>query len=215
MNLSKKNLQDSFDTIYEKKMWTGNNQFTLSGPGSELKYAKNCIRFLINFIKEKNIRKIVDGSCGDCLWIMEVLKEFPDIEFIGYDISNKIININKEKYKKYSFYQNNILDSGKIPECDLFIFRHTMMHLSMNNNINFINTLKYNSDCFVFLTHHEIKENKQGEPHGSNMSSLKWVGKNLHIKPFEIEKYLVDKFKECSNNDNEFGCIYKFNKKVK
>ena len=73
--------------------------------------------------------------------------------------------------------------------------------------------LKYNSDCFVFLTHHEIKENKQGEPHSPNMSPLKWVGKNLHIKPFEIEEYLVDNFKECSNNPNEFGCIYKFNNK--
>lgn len=206
-------LEDSFDTIYEKKMWTGNNQFTLSGPGSELIYSKNCIRFLIKFIKEKNIRKIIDGSCGDCLWIMEVLKEFPDIEFIGYDISNKIININKEKYNKYSFYQNNILYTEKIPKCDLFIFRHTMMHLSMDNNIKIINKLKYNSDCFVFLTHHEIKENKQGEPHSPNMSSLKWVGKNLHIKPFEIEEYLVDNFKECSNNPNEFGCIYKFNNK--
>ena len=39
------------------------------------------------------------------------------------------------------------------------------------------------------------------------MTSLKWLGKNLHIKPFEIEEYLVDKFEECSNNSNEFGCI--------
>ena len=73
---------------------------------------------------------------------MEVLKQFPDIEYIGYDISKKIININKEKYKKYSFHQNNILDFEKIPECDLFIFRHTMMRLSMDNNINFVNKLK-------------------------------------------------------------------------
>lgn len=186
-----------------------NNKFTLSGPGSEIKYAKNCIQFLINFIKNKNINKIVDGSCGDCLWIMEVLKEFPDIEYIGYDISNKIININKEKYKKFTFHQKNILDLKEIPSCDLFIFRHTMMHLSMDDNIKIINIIK-NSECFVFLTHHEIKENKQGYPHNSNMSSLKWVPKNLHIKPFQIEKYIVDKFKECSNNYDEFGCIYKF-----
>jgi hypothetical protein len=211
--INHKNLEDSFDTVYEKKMWTGNNRFTLSGPGSEISYANNCIKFLINFIKEQNIRKIIDGSCGDCLWIMEVLKEFPDIEFIGYDISNKIININKEKYKKYSFYQMNALHFEKIPECDLFIFRHTMMHLSMDNNIKFINTLKNNSNCFVFLTHHEVKENRQGEPHASNMTSLKAVAKNLHIKPFEIKEYLIDKFKEP--NSNEFGCIYKFNKKVK
>ena len=107
-------------------------------------------------------------------------------------ISEVMKNINKEKYKNYSFYQNNILNSEKIPECDLFIFRHTMMHLSMNDNIHFINKLKKKSNCFVFLTHHEIKENNQGEPHESNMTSLKWVNKNLHIKPFEIKEYLVD-----------------------
>lgn len=204
------NLEDSFDEIYEKKMWTDGNKFTLSGPGSELKYAKNCITFLIDFIKRNNIRKIIDGSCGDCAWIMEVLKEFPDLEYIGYDISNKIVNINKKKYGKYSFYAKNILDLEEIPTCDLFIFRHTMMHLSVDNNIKIIDTLKQ-SDCFVFLTHHEVKENKQGDAHRSGMSSLKWIGKNLHIKPFEIKQYLIEKFIECSNNSNEFGCIYKFN----
>jgi hypothetical protein len=59
------NLENSFDEIY-KNMWTdNNNNFTLSGPGSDLRYATNCIRFLIDFIKEKNIKKF-DGSCG--LW---------------------------------------------------------------------------------------------------------------------------------------------------
>ena len=45
------------------------------------------------------------------------------------------------------------------------------------------------------------------------MSALKWVPKNLHIKPFEIQEYIVEKFKECSNNRYEYGCIYKFNDK--
>ena len=30
-------------------MWTANNKFTLSSPGSELRYAKNCIIFLFYF----------------------------------------------------------------------------------------------------------------------------------------------------------------------
>jgi hypothetical protein len=204
-------LEDSFNQVYKKKMWTDNGKFTLSGPGSELSYAKNCIVFLIDFIKRKNIKKIIDGSCGDCLWIMEVLKHFPDIEYIGYDISSKIIDINQKKYSKYSFYQKNLLDLREIPECDLFIIRHTMMHLSIDNNIQIINTFKNNSKCFVFLTHHEVKNNNQGPPHGPNFSSLKWFPKNLHIKPFEIEKYLIEKFQEGTDNSNEFGCIYKFN----
>lgn len=205
------NLEDSFNLVYKKKMWTGNGQFTLSGPGSELSYTKKTVDFLIDFIKKKNIKKIIDGSCGDCNWIMEVLKKFPEIEYIGYDISQEIVDINKKKYSKYFFYKKNLLDIEEIPACDLFIVRHTMMHLSIQDNIKLINILKNKSECFVFLTHHEIKENKEGEPHGANFSSLRWMPKNLHIKPFEIEKNLIEKFKETTNNDCEFGCIYKFN----
>jgi hypothetical protein len=204
------NLEDSFNQVYKKKMWTDNGKFTLSGPGSELCNTIKTVEFLIDFIKKKNIKKIIDGSCGDCLWIMEVLKKFPDIEYIGYDISQEIIDINKKKYNKYSFFQKNLLDLEEIPTCDLFIIRHTMMHLSIEDNIKIINILKNKSECFVFLTHHEIKENKEGTPHDQKFSSLKWMPKNLHIKPFEIEKNLVEIFNECSNNSNEFGCIYKF-----
>jgi len=204
------NLEDSFDQIYKNKMWTGNGKFTLSGPGSELIYTTETVKFLINFIEKRNIKKIIDGSCGDCTWIMEVLKMYPDIEYIGYDISQEIININIKKYNKYSFYKKNLLDLNEIPECDLFIVRHTMMHLSIKDNIELINTFKNKSNCYVLLTHHEVKENKEGNLHGQNFSSLKWEPKNLHIKPFDIEKFLIEKFKENTNNSNEFGCIYKF-----
>ena len=49
----KYNIEGSSDTIYEKNLWSWYNQFTLSGPGSILIYAKNYIRLLIDFIKEK------------------------------------------------------------------------------------------------------------------------------------------------------------------
>ena len=52
---TKMNLEDSFDEVYKKKMWTLNGTFTLSGPGSELRYAQNCITFLIDFIQKNNI----------------------------------------------------------------------------------------------------------------------------------------------------------------
>jgi hypothetical protein len=85
-----------------------------------------------------------------------------------------------------------------------------MMHLSIEDNIKLIDILKNKSECFVFLTHHEININKEGLSHGYNFSSLKWIPKNLHIKPFEIETYLIEKFNENTNNPNEFGYIYKF-----
>ena len=152
-------LKASFDQVYKHKLWTDNGKYTLSGPGSEIECAKNIIKFLIDFIKENNIKRIIDGSCGDCMWIMKVLNEFPDVEYIVYDISQEIININKEKYSKYSFYQQNLLELKELPTCDLFIIRHTMMHLSLKDNIILIDMLKKNSNCFIALTHHEVNKN--------------------------------------------------------
>jgi trans-aconitate methyltransferase len=90
-----------------------------------LSSANNIIKFLIDFIKQNNIKKIIDGSCGDCNWIMEVLKFFPDIEFIGNDVSTTIIHQNKETFANthYSFYVKNAIED-EIENCDLFIFRH-------------------------------------------------------------------------------------------
>ncbi len=113
------NMENTFNKIYETKQW-GN---TLSGPGSTLNSASNIIPYIINIIKTKNIKKIVDGSCGDCNWIMEVLKHFPNIKCIGNDVSSYIIEKNKQKFKdnkNYTFVTKNAIND-KIEECDLYI----------------------------------------------------------------------------------------------
>jgi len=209
-------IESGFDNIYVNKIWTNNNQYTLSGPGSSLSSANNIIKFLIDFIKQNNIKKIIDGSCGDCNWIMEVLKFFPDIEFIGNDVSTTIIHQNKETFANthYSFYVKNAIED-EIENCDLFIFRHTMMHLSLENNLKILENMKRNCK-YCLLTHHESVQMNQinRTPVIPDFpDALRWSQMNLKISPFYLnEKYLISGVLESSNNENEYANIYLLNR---
>tara|TARA_Y100000389_G_scaffold109333_1_gene106395 strand:+ start:294 stop:923 length:630 start_codon:yes stop_codon:yes gene_type:complete len=207
-------LENSFDNVYKSKRWGSK---TLSGPGSTLASSKKLLVFLRKFIVENNIKKIVDGSCGDCNWIMILLEEFPEIEYIGNDISSEIIQINRNKFgKKYVFEQKDLLGSDNIPDCDLFIFRHTMMHLSNENNLKIFDKMK-DSDCYFLLTHHDDiysnpKDTERIRLNPNFPGALCWKKMNMHKTPYNIEKSLIVSQKESSNNTNEYANIYKFKK---
>ena len=209
-------MENTFNKIYETKQW-GN---TLSGPGSTLNSASNIIPYIINIIKTKNIKKIVDGSCGDCNWIMEVLKHFPHIKYVGNDVSSYIIEKNKQKFKNnenYTFVTKNAIND-KIEECDLYIFRHTMMHNNMKNNLKILNNIKKNCK-YVLLTHHAgLTKNPLDSDRKcfyNNEESLKWEKMSLNHKPFDLNpnKYLISKQIESSNNSNEYLCLYLLDRK--
>lgn len=209
-------MENTFNEIYKTKQWGQ----LLSGPGSTLKSAANIIPYIINIIKTKNIKKIVDGSCGDCNWIMEVLKHFPNIEYIGNDVSSYIIEQNNKKFKNnenYKFFTKNIINE-EIEKCDLFIFRHTMMHLKMSDNIKILDNIKKRCK-YVLLTHHAgLTENKLDSDRISfynKNEGFKWCRMSLNHKPFNLNpnKYLISTQKESSNNINELLCLYLINRK--
>ena len=208
-------MQNTFNKIYETKRW-GN---TLSGPGSTVKSASNIIPYIINIIKTKNIKKIVDGSCGDCNWIMEVLKNFPNIIYVGNDVSSYIIEKNKEKFKdnkNYTFVSKNAVNE-EIENCDLYIFRHTMMHLKMCDNIKILENIKRNCK-YVLLTHHSgLNKNPSDSERISfynNGEGFRWAKMSLNRAPFDLNpnKYLISTQNESSNNSNELLCLYLINR---
>tara|TARA_Y100000389_G_scaffold148109_1_gene147144 strand:+ start:17109 stop:17792 length:684 start_codon:yes stop_codon:yes gene_type:complete len=207
-------MRAGFNSVYKTKRWGAK---VLSGSGSSLKSSENVIKFLVGFIESKGIRKIIDGSCGDCTWIMEVLKHFPDVEYIGNDISSEIIEINKKKYPKHRFYTKDLLEED-VEECDLFIFRHTMMHLSLETNRKILDNIEQNCR-YACLTHHtDVLVNPEDTTRQSlikgNNSALCWKKMNLTLPPFNLDsRNLVQSVKESSNNTNEYFNVYLFGKK--
>ena len=135
-----------FTNIYEKSIW-GNrniNEYNgSSGEGSDINYNKDTyIPFLQNFIKDNNIKNIVDLGCGDFV-CGPLIYDKIDIKYTGYDAYKKIIkynsNLNKEKYNfiHLDFYTKK----EDIISADLCIIKDVLQHWSLKYIYNFMDYL--------------------------------------------------------------------------
>src|SRR5690242_11771269 len=76
--------EERFGKIYQEKLWGVNEENEgFSGGGSLLDNARPYYEYLIQFIKEHNIKRIVDLGCGD--WTLSKWVDWEGIEYIGYD----------------------------------------------------------------------------------------------------------------------------------
>ncbi len=157
--ISKQNLKDRFSIIYKSNYW--DNSETVSGPGSTMKNTVNLRNKLKKIIKEYKIKSIFDAPCGDCNWIMGIIRN-SSIKYIGADIVDEIIKKNKKKfnYKNTFFYQKDIRKKNLL-NTDLFICRDFMFHLSFQDIYIFLNNLKKSKSKYLLISNHFKDKNKK------------------------------------------------------
>ena len=143
-----------FNSIYASNHWVQGDDtlpkknISVSGHGSNTgtEQFKNLENNFNNFFKEYKIKSILDMPCGDFLWINEIIKN-KDIEYLGIDIVDDLIEKNKKKYvnKKINFETQDIINF-KTSKCfDLIIIRDLFIHLDHDDikkifeNLNKIN----------------------------------------------------------------------------
>tara|TARA_R100001244_G_scaffold127492_3_gene98056 strand:- start:87 stop:725 length:639 start_codon:yes stop_codon:yes gene_type:complete len=91
-NTDIRNHKRIFSNIYDKDIWSNG-----SGPGSAPEYNKQYIKFLEKFIKENNIKNVLDLGCGD--WQFSRHIDWSPLNFyIGIDVVENIIEENISKY---------------------------------------------------------------------------------------------------------------------
>ena len=86
-------MENIFTNIYEMNTW-GNNKHSeysgSSGGGSSIDFNKNTyIPFLKTFIRERNIKHVIDLGCGDFLCGSLIYDDL-DITYVGYDPTVKL-----------------------------------------------------------------------------------------------------------------------------
>ena len=88
---------------YEKEYWDGKRKYGYGGykyiPGRWTNVAKKLIRYY----KLNSNSKILDVGCGKGYLLYEIKKILPNIEIIGFDISNYAIKNAKKEIKKFLF----------------------------------------------------------------------------------------------------------------
>ena len=206
-----------FSNIYKNNEWNMGQNESKSGLGSTLQYTENIRKELVKLIHDKDIKSIIDVSCGDWNWMKLIQNELCD--YTGIDIVESVIKNNSMLYsnEKTRFYCKDFLTILKgIPtnSVDLLLCRHTCEHLPTEYNLEFINECKRVTKYLLLTT----KQISLTEPKNSNLTlgAISYRPINLDLSPYHevLNNYFVEKIYDgpSSHYDHEMGIhLYKFN----
>jgi hypothetical protein len=122
--------EKTFTWFYNEGKWGRNGKGeSVSGKGSEYKYAKPFVNYVKSLIHKHRVTSIVDLGCGD--WELMRRIDLEDIQYLGLECVRELVTRNNRKYSKKNiqFKFGDIL-SMKYPKADLLICKDVMIHLS-------------------------------------------------------------------------------------
>lgn len=146
-----KNHKKVFDFIYDSKYWYSDE--SVSGYGSTLEITEKLRPQLEKFIKDYEIKSILDVPCGDFNWMKSV--NINGAKYTGGDIVSALIDKLNANYKNdhYSFrYMDVITDA--LPTVDVIFVRDCFIHLSNELVIKSLDNIKKSGSKYLLTTHY-------------------------------------------------------------
>jgi SAM-dependent methyltransferase len=170
-------MKKRFEEIYLNNEW-GNG----SGAGSIYKHNQGYILFLQGFLKQNDIRTVVDVGCGD--WQFSQYINWNGVKYKGFDIVESVIDNNKERYSSNNVsFHHYSGDSSDLPEADVLIVKDVLQHWSYESINKFILDLR--KFKFVLITNcvdpTEEFNNKGIEDGGFSCLDLRLSPFNLNL----------------------------------
>lgn len=178
--------KDLFTKYYKENSWRGIE--SLSGPGSDYEQTKYLIPELQIFLKNFNIKSILDAPCGDFNWMKKI--DLSGILYTGGDIVDEMIKQNNKKYKNknISFEIIDIVNDN-LPKSDLIIVRDCLVHLPNSDIFKALKNIKKSKSKYLLTTHFSWRShvNNKDIPVGA------WRRINLQESPFNfsLPKYTI------------------------
>ena len=209
LNLNKNKIKkDVFTSIYKSNHWVqdddilSKDSISVSGHGSNINTNQffNLRKIFLKIIDEKKINSILDMPCGDFLWLYEIIKK-KNIDYIGVDIVEELIEANKKKYldKNFNFINDDIVNFNTSNKFDLILIRDLFIHIPNSDIKKILQNIKKIDFKYVALNSYNNKINEDVV-----------VGKhrkiNLLIEPFNLKQPL-ENFNDYEND--KFIYLYK------
>ncbi|NGX45427.1 MAG: hypothetical protein K940chlam2_00581 [Chlamydiae bacterium] len=144
-----KKMAHIFTKFYQEGIWARNGEGKgSSGEGSTVENTITYRTFLQNFLKEHEIKTVVDGGCGD--WEFSQELDWEGISYIGYDVVKEVIESNEKKFAKpHIQFINQSFLTEELPPADLFICKDVFQHLSTDAILAFLPNLKKFKFCLI------------------------------------------------------------------
>lgn len=178
------------------------NAESLSGPGSHLNNTKVTVEYLSKFIKDNNIKSVLDLGCGDWNWFK--LINLNGASYEGWDAHSDMIYLNNKNYgtDKIKFSTKDII-TEEYPNVDLIICRDVLFHLNLNFSTKIVEKVKRASKYFI-STSFNSKEINNNITAYCSIKNWGFTIINLNIEPFNLKEYLIDSTNEKANNINNY-----------
>jgi SAM-dependent methyltransferase len=115
-----------FEGIYKGHTWGGST--SRSGPGSDPSATRKFRRFLERFLRDRNVKSVVDLGCGD--WTSTRLINWSGVDYLGVDIVPDLVERNRKEFGRpgVRFAVSNFVDEA-LPPADLAICKEVLQHL--------------------------------------------------------------------------------------
>ncbi len=175
--------EDRFTHFYRTNKWR--NKESVSGSGSTEEYTRNLRRELPGVIERFGVCSILDAPCGDFNWF-RLVEGGKDLNYVGGDIVTPLVEENQRLYGDNTtrFVHLNIVND-ELPECDLWMCRDCLFHLSHDDIFGAINNfLRSKIRYLLTSTYSQSPENKDIPTGAFRML-------NLELPPFGLCKPIL------------------------
>ncbi len=175
---------------YEKNYWDNrykNGQD--SGAGSYGEQLQHKLRLLSEL---KDINSISEFGCGDFNFGKHILEIFPNAIYTGMDVSEFIVEKNRELYPKYNF-----TSVGLLPKADLVLCVDVLFHVIYPDEVEeILKNLEQAWTKYLVITAYERDEDKFN---------------HVRIRKFDYERFGQPIVREIVEEDGSLY-IYVFKK---
>jgi 2-polyprenyl-3-methyl-5-hydroxy-6-metoxy-1,4-benzoquinol methylase len=172
------NLEERFSRILSSN--SSGSLETPCGPGSTLEACAEIIQRLPVWIRDHQVKTILDLGCGDFHWLKEV--DMTGVEYDGYDIVQAAVEKAKKHETKWRrFHHANIL-SVPLPKADLVICKDVLIHLPNDDVIGSIESILKAGSRFLAATTYPGWTNL----FRSGMKAAEFAPIDLEQEPFSL-----------------------------
>jgi SAM-dependent methyltransferase len=129
-------MQAAFEKVYATNEWHYG-----SGEGSLPRHTRGYVAFLQQFLREHQVKSVVDVGCGD--WQFSRLIDWTSIDYHGFDLVASVIERNQKQFgSPHIRFTRYAGDFAELPAADLLICKDVLQHLAQLNIERFLPHLK-------------------------------------------------------------------------
>lgn len=142
------------------------------------------------FLNKINIKTLVDFGCADGTLLNEIHKIYPDIELIGYDIDETMMQISRERYPDINFYSdwNQVIEKVKGDDTALLLSSviHEVYSYGTSSEIrNFWKNQAFNNKFKYLIIRDMIPSTSFDKMNIIDIKKIKEKSDSKYLKDFE------------------------------